>query len=166
MKTMMKIVAVVMIVLMMAGTALAAGQIRTSGNVNVRTGAGTDYTSKGTVKAGTVLKFDETHKDARGVIWYHVTSGSKGGWISSKYANVVSDSKAAEKAATVKITGEKVNARKGAGLGYDVVATVKAGKVLKYEGESKKDSRGVTWYKVSGGGRTGWVSSKYAVLQK
>ena len=162
MKTMMKIVAVVMIVLMMAGTALAAGQIKTSGNVNVRTGAGLDYKSKGTVKAGTVLKYDETKKDSRGVTWYHVPG--KGGWISSKYAKQVSDS--GKSYSSVKITGNTVNARKGAGLNYDVIATVKAGKVLKFEGETKKDSRCVSWYKVSGGGKTGWVSSKYAVLQK
>ena len=61
MKTMMKVIAMMLIaVMMMSGAALAAGQIRTDGKVNVRKGAGRDYGVKGTVNAGTVLNYDDT----------------------------------------------------------------------------------------------------------
>ena len=170
MKTMMKWIAALLIAaMMMTGAALASGKIRTDGNVNVRKGAGLNYASKGTVSAGKVLSFDETRKDERGVIWYHVTNG-KGGWISSKYTTQVSGSVSGEKvtaenATRVKATGN-VNVRKGPGLKYGVLGSAKAGQTAKFMGETRKDDRGVVWYKVGGNGKTGWVSSKYAKLMK
>ena len=158
MKTMMKWIAALLIAAMMMTTAaLAAGQIKTTGSVNVRKGAGLNYASKGTVKAGKVLDYDDTKKDGRGVVWYHITSG-KSGWVSSKYATPVSKDKN-----VVKATGN-VNLRKGPGLGYASIATLKKGKTAAYLGEKKKDNRGVAWYKVSFGGKTGWISSKYGKL--
>ena len=165
MKTMMKIVAAMLIAAMLLmGTALAAGKIRTEGQVNVRKGPGLDYTSVGTMKAGKVLEFDKTSKDERGVIWYHV----KGGWISSKYTaqiegSVDKDKKASGK--TVKATGN-MHLRKGPGLDYAEMGVIKAGKTATYLGSTKKDARGVAWYKVSFNSKTGWVSSKYGKLKK
>lgn len=54
--------------------------------------------------------------------------------------------------------------RTGPGLNYDQVVSFSEGKSLEYLGESSVDDRGVTWYKVSGGGNTGWVSSRYSEL--
>ena len=68
-------------------------------------------------------------------------------------------------AETLKTTGQ-VNMRKGPGLKYATIMTIGKGKTLTYTGTSKKDSRGVTWYKVSFNGKTGWVSSRYAKLGK
>lgn len=160
MKTMMKLIAALLIAaMMMTGAALAAGQIRTDGSVNVRKGAGLGYASKGTIAAGKVLDYDDTKKDGRGVIWYHITNG-KGGWVSSKYATQVSG-----KSNVVKATGN-VNLRKGPGLNYKDIGTLKKGNKAAYLGEAKKDERGVTWYKVSFGGKTGWISSRYGKLIK
>ena len=168
MKTMMKIVAAMLIaVMLLTSAALAAGKIQTTGNVNIRKGAGLDYSKAGVVKTGKVLSCDKTSKDERGVIWYHV----KGGWVSSKYATQIdSDSKSNSKsettsAKTVKATGN-VNLRKGPGLDYTDIGTMKKGKTASFLGTTKKDSRGVTWYKVSFNGKTGWVSSRYAKLGK
>ena len=44
--------------------------------------------------------------------------------------------------------------------------TMHTGETAKYLGETKKDERGVAWYKVSFNGKTGWVSSKYGKLNK
>ena len=164
MKTMMKIVAAMLIaVMLLTGAALAAGKIRIEGTVNLRKGAGLDYSTVGTLKNGKVLSFDKTKKDARGVIWYHV----KGGWVSSKNTTQIEgnvdnlkkgDAKAAGK--TVKATGD-VNLRKGPGLDYAEAGMMKAGKTAKYLGSTKKDYRGVKWYKVRYSGITGWVSSRY-----
>lgn len=60
----------------------------------------------------------------------------------------------------VKITG-KCNLRSGPGLGYYIKTTVPKGVKLTYT-SSKKDGRGVRWYKVKYNGYTGWVSSVYA----
>ena len=171
MKTMMKIVAAMLIaVMLLTGAAMAAGKIRTTGDVNVRKGAGLDYGSVRTVKAGKVLNFDKTKKDARGVIWYHVTDG-KTGWVSSRFTaqiegSVSKDAKAAKATGkTVKATGD-LYLRKGPGLGYAETVVMKTGKTASYLGQSKKDNRGVAWYKVSFNGKTGWVSSRYSKLVK
>lgn len=62
-------------------------------------------------------------------------------------------------------TTANVNVRSGPGLDYEIVVTCTAGKTLDYLGESQADDRGVDWYKVSVGDKTGWISSKYAELQ-
>ena len=165
MKTMMKIVATMLIAAMLLmGTALAAGKIRTEGQLNVRKGPGLDYTSVGTMKAGKVLEFDKTSTDERGVIWYHV----KGGWISSRYTTQIQGSVNGGKSSRtsgdyIKATGN-VNLRKGPGLDYADVGTMNKGQTADYLGSARKDARGVTWYKVSFNGRNGWVSSRYSKL--
>ncbi len=65
--------------------------------------------------------------------------------------------------AEVKTTGS-VWMRSGPGLSHDQVSSIAEGKTLEYLGESSVDERGVTWYKVSDGKNTGWVSSKYSEL--
>ena len=52
------------------------------------------------------------------------------------------------------------NIRSGAGTGYKIVATARYGAELSYHNQSKKDSNGVTWYKVSSenGAVVGWIS--------
>lgn len=70
----------------------------------------------------------------------------------------------AEDAGKVKTTGS-VNVRSGPGLDYKSLGSVKKGTTFEYQGESKKDDRGVTWYRVKYDGSTkAWVSSKYATL--
>ena len=161
MKNIKRIVAVLLIaVMLVTGTALAAGKIKTTGQVNLRKGAGLGYTSVGTVKSGKVMSFDKTKTDERGVIWYHV----KGGWISSKYTTQIEGSVSKDKKAsgkTVKATGN-MHLRKGPGLDYAEICVIKTGKTATYMGSTKKDARGVAWYKVSFNGRTGWVSSRYS----
>ena len=61
-------------------------------------------------------------------------------------------------------TTASVNLRSGPGLSYAIVTSFPEGKSLTYLGESSVDDRGVTWYKVSSGKNTGWISSRYARL--
>jgi len=63
----------------------------------------------------------------------------------------------------VRTTGN-VWLRSGPGLSYSQVTSFSEGKSLTYLGQSSVDERGVTWYKVSSGSHTGWVSSRYARL--
>ena len=59
-------------------------------------------------------------------------------------------------------TTGSVHVRAGAGVRYRSLTTVKKGTEVEYLDQEKKDSRGVTWYKVKVNSKvTGWVSSKY-----
>ena len=61
----------------------------------------------------------------------------------------------------LKTTGQ-VNVRKGAGLKYATVGVLAKGTIVSYLGASKKDDRGVAWYKINFNGNEGWISSKYS----
>ena len=63
------------------------------------------------------------------------------------------------------VTTGDANIRTGAGLDYKSVGVMPKGASAAYLNESKKDDRGVAWYRINYNGTTGWVSSKYAVLK-
>ncbi len=62
-------------------------------------------------------------------------------------------------------TTATVNLRSGPGLKYEIVTSYPEGKTLDYLDESSVDERPVTWYKVTDGKVTGWISSKFCVLE-
>ena len=168
MKMMIKVLAVLLIAVMgISGiAAMAEGMIQTTGNVNVRSGAGLDYAKKCSVGAGKTFTYDKTAKDNRGVIWYRVVKNGKTGWISSMYAKQVSGGKTGKGVSTkgmVVATGI-VNIRKAPSLDADLVSGMKKGGMATYLNEQSVDNRGVTWFKVKLNGRTGWVSSMYSRL--
>ena len=138
----------------------AVGQVTTTGSVNLRSGIGLSFASLRIIKGGVTLSYDMTGKDGRGVTWYHVTYRGKNGWVSSA---CVTEGGNSTSPTTVTATGA-VNIRSGASKTYQSLGVIAKGKVATYLGEARKDSRGVTWYKVSYNGITGWVSSKYARL--
>ena len=59
------------------------------------------------------------------------------------------------------MTTGTANIRKGPGKDYGVITTVGKGVSLTRL-DSKKDSRGVLWYKVKINGKTGWISSVFS----
>ena len=65
---------------------------------------------------------------------------------------------------TVRTTAS-VNLRKGPGLGYGKITSLKSGKTLSYAGVSQFDSRGMGWHKVYYNGSTAWISWAYSNLQ-
>jgi len=65
-------------------------------------------------------------------------------------------------AATKVYVNADVNLRKGPGVNYQIYTSVSEGTALKYLSKSKRDDRGVKWYKVSYKKKTLWVSSRYA----
>lgn len=130
--------------------------VTTTANVHLRAGAGVEYGSYRLVDAGTTLTYDDTEKDTNGVTWYHVSYRGDTGWISSRYTR--SGSGGADGKVT---TTGRVHLRAGAGLDYASRATIDEGVTLTYD-KTARDERGVTWYRVSYRGMTGWVSSMYA----
>ena len=65
--------------------------------------------------------------------------------------------------AEVRTTGN-VWLRSGPGLDYEALSILSEGKTFEYLGESSVDERGVAWYRITAGEKTGWVSSRYSEL--
>ena len=61
----------------------------------------------------------------------------------------------------VKTTGN-VNVRKGAGTNTKIMGVLPSGTIVSYLRVTKKDKRGVAWYKINFNGTAAWVSSKYS----
>ena len=56
-------------------------------------------------------------------------------------------------------TSGKCNLRRGPGLDYSSITTIPADTKMSYD-KTSKDERGVTWFRVSYNGKSGWVSGK------
>lgn len=64
-------------------------KVITTGNVNVRMGAGLYYATLGSVGKGVSLTYaGESKKDDRGVRWYMVKFRGDYGWVSSRYSKL------------------------------------------------------------------------------
>ena len=168
MKTLKRIGAVVLliaIVMAMCGTAFASSipnEVYTTGKVFMRTKASINAKSIIAIKKGEWVPCSDVKKDSRGVIWYEVSYKNKTGWISSVYAT--SDKKDPPKSKVVASSGDTW-IRKKANKDSTKLGLLPQGKKATYCQQSKKDSRGVRWYKVTYQGVTGWVSSKYTKLK-
>jgi uncharacterized protein YgiM (DUF1202 family) len=140
----------------------ASSKIYVNTDANLRKGPGKDYGVYTSVKDGETLKYlDDTESDDRGVDWYKVSYNGKALWISSKCATKVAKPISSAKKRVV--TTADCNLRKGPGMNYKVYVAVQKGSSMKYLGKTKKDSRGVKWYKISYYGKSLWVSSKASV---
>lgn len=138
-----------------------ANLITTTANVNLRAGAGVEYVSWRLVDAGTTLTYDDSDRDSNGTLWYHVSYKGDDGWISSRYTRSGSGGGGGGSSDGRVTTTGSVHLRSGPGLDYASRDTVPEGVTLNYD-KTSKDDRGVTWYRVTYRGTTGWVSSRYA----
>lgn len=164
MKNIKKALAAILVlatILALSTAALASGKtLYATATVNLRKGAGLDYGVIRTLHKNDAATQLDSAKDGRGVIWYKVKlENGQTGWVSSKY---ISDKPVGK--ASITLTG-KVNLRKDANKESKSLKTVPKGTVLTFT-KTEKDGRGVVWYKVSYDGKTGWVSSKYAKINK
>ena len=144
----------------------------TGGVVNVRSGPGVSYEDVGTLARGECLPYlNETRYDAGGQAWYKAQYYSYGEvWVSAVYSELTytrtdayADDDAGTSGSYIQATG-RLNVRSGPGLGYDDKGTLLSGSTATYLGEYSTDERGVTWYKISYNGGSGWVSSRYCTL--
>ena len=126
-------------------TVVAKGLVSmSSGDLNIRKGAGTSYAKVGSIANHTKVELYEI-VTVDGVQWGRVSEG----WISLKYVKL---------AETGTVTGDSVNVRKGAGTGYDVVGSYKKGDTIYvYETTLVGSS---TW----GHTDKGWINMKYAKM--
>ena len=145
-----------------AGFGLLAGEVTVSGSVNVRSGPGIGHAILTTMRSGEAAAYLGTASvDERGVLWYSVEFEGVSGWVSSVYAELTGSGE--YEYTTVEGVSGNSNVRVGPGLGYASVGTLYKGETADYLGVSSIDERGVTWYLISFGGQTGWVSSKYTL---
>lgn len=145
----------------------SAGYVKAvNGNVNVRSTPNLNGADIGTLERGeTALYLGQSSVDDRGVTWYQVSFNGKVGWASSRYSELVGGySGSYSSDSYVQAVGGDVNIRNAPSLSAGYVGVMYEGDVASYLGQSSVDYRGVTWYMVSFGGRTGWVSSRYSVL--
>lgn len=136
------------------------GKINAS-DVNVRSGAGTNYSIIGTMNKGDTFTITGTKNDKSGTKWYKLNYKSKTGYVISKYVDIVkfTVTSVSNLKGTVN-SSDGINVRKGPGTGYSSLGTMKNGKTFTITGKVK-DSKGVWWYRLTFNGKTGYVSSKY-----
>lgn len=158
-------VLVALMVSLLGSFALAGGmELRTTASVNLRKGPGTGYTKIVAVSKGSEFDYTGISKyDSRGVVWHKIEYKKSYAWVSSKYSNVYDDGSKLNDSTYVRTTAS-VNLRKGPGTGYGKLSTASKNTKLFFLGDTAKDSKGTTWYKVSCSKGEAWVSSKYAKL--
>ena len=157
----------------------SADDVITTGQAFVRMGPNKDARDITSVASGKRYTLLGSEKDSRGVTWYKVAfPGYDNAWISSNVSKITNAAKVPdleeetensgnpvfvdEVDADVKASGN-VFMRKGPGLGFMSVGTLKKDQKLIFLEETSVDSRGVVWNRcwnsVHG---IVWVSSKYS----
>lgn len=142
------------------GTGKKTVSVSSGSKLNLRSGPGTSYAIKGTVKSGDTVKVLNTEDN-----WVKVTVSSSGktGWIMAKYVGGSSGSSGSGSSGSssstqnvYRVTGASLNVRKGAGTSYGKVATLHTGDAFKVTGSSGN------WFKITTfSGISGWVSKNY-----
>ena len=141
---------------MASGTA----QVKASSGLNVRKGAGTQYSKIGWLSNGTKISYQAEQNG-----WLKFNYNGKDGYVSKQYTSITSTSSgnhassgatSSQSNGSVKVTASSLNVRTGAGTGYKVIGTVKKNQVFSYSAESNG------WYKINYNGKDGWISGKYA----
>ena len=160
-------VLVALLMSILSSFAFAAGtdmELKTTASVNLRKGPGTGYAKIIAVTKNREFEYTGVSKyDSRGVVWHKIEYKTGYAWVSSAYSDVYDGSTKLSDSKYVTTTAS-VNLRKGPGTGYGKLSTASKNTKLFYLGESKKDSAGTTWYKVSCSKGEAWVSGKYAKL--
>ena len=141
-----------------------------AGPLNVRSGPGTSYKKVGSLKKGSAVTILET---ANG--WYKVTDGKLTGYVSDDYITVstpaesntqppAEDTPPTQSGSTGsetsgikegRVNAGPLNVRSGPGTSYAKVGSLKMNTLVTIEEQVNG------WYKVTGGGLTGYVSADY-----
>lgn len=127
-------------------------KVRTTANLNMRSGSSTAYKTVLTIPSGTTVS--ASAKASNG--WYKVSYAGKTGWVSGSYVKAVATSGSSSSLPAKVRTTANLNMRSGSSTAYKIVLTIPSGTTVSV---SAKASNG--WYKVSYAGKTGWVSGTY-----
>lgn len=137
------------------------GQV-TATQLNVRSGAGTNYSKIGSLDKGKTFTVTGSAKDTSGVTWYKLNYNGKAGYVSSNYVNIKQNTvtSVTNMQGTVNTAKDPLIVRSGPGTGYSKLGTLAKGKTFAITGKIQ-DSSGVWWYTFNYNGKTGYVSSAY-----
>lgn len=142
----------------------AAGETAqvTADLLNVRSGAGTNYSRIGSLSRGKTFTVTGSANDRSGTLWYRLNYNSKTGYVSSEYVNIKQPTvtPVSNLNGTVNITSGVLNVRSGPGSSYSRIGSLAKGKTFSVTGKAQ-DSSGTWWYTFSYSGKTGYVTSQY-----
>lgn len=125
-------------------------------NCYIRTAPGLSGEIIDTVPVGaSATCLGDTAVDSRGVTWYKATYDGVTGWISDLQVQVNYSSSTAY---TITAVEEHCYIRTAPGLSGEIIYTVPVGASAIYLYDTSVDNRGVTWYKATYDGVTGWMS--------
>lgn len=134
--------------------------------VNVRSGAGTNYSVVGVASQNQEITVIGEENDSAGAKWYKIKFNDTTGFMHSDYVTMEQENNNPpttypEKAA--KVNASSVNVRSGAGTNNGVVATLALNTSITVIGEDK-DGSGATWYKIKYDGGEGFMHSDYVTI--
>lgn len=132
-------------------TALTASYVTTS-KIHYRTGAGTSYTSKGTVAKGKPVEVVfGWYQTVSGQKWYKVKIGSKYYYMMGKYLT--------QETRVQYTTTAKATYRSGAGTSYASKGTLAKGSAVQIVKGWSKKANSYTWYKLRQGNSYYYIAS-------
>lgn len=120
----------------------------TATNLNVRSGAGTNYSRIGSLRQGSAVQVIQKLSNG----WYKISYNGKTGYVSGQYIKENSSSPAP----VYRVDVSGLNVRSGPGVQYSKLGLLKNGAVLNV---IHKETNG--WYKINFNGKTGYVSGQY-----
>ena len=145
-----------------SSTTTQSGTVKANGGLNVRSGAGTSYSSIGLLSNGAQVEIVETSGS-----WYKIKYGSGYGYVSKDYVTVSSNSNSGSnngnssstttQSGTVKANGG-LNVRSGAGTSYSSIGLLSNGAQVEIVETSG------SWYKIKYGSGYGYVSKDYITI--
>ena len=162
-KSMLVLIVVSIVMTLFAGAALADTVKGVGGSTNIRKGPGTNYKVIGSFPKGASATWKDTADDEndRDVTWYQITYKGVTGWVSSMYTSKDGEKTYNQTNGNLWTTGS-VRMRSEGSLDAKIICTIPKGeRVNKLSDEREADDRGVYWYRVSWGTKTGWVSAAY-----
>ncbi|MBE5807548.1 MAG: hypothetical protein E7317_04315 [Clostridiales bacterium] len=154
-------------------TSRSGGTLWATAAVNIRSGPGVSYNTVGVLEEGASARYvGNDSYDAAETAWFQIETDEVSGWVSSAYVTFTEkkapreepEEEATVSGAFVSITGSRTNLRSGPGVVYSELTTMEEGDTAVYLDNYATDEYETIWYNVSYGDYTGWVSSRYAVL--
>jgi len=132
------------------GRVEAASTYTTTANLNLRKSASTSGTILLTIPSGRSVTYLGTYGS-----WYKVSYGGQTGYVSAQYVKVSTSSTMTTTSTKTYTTTVNLNLRKSASPTGTILLTIPSGRNVTYLGTYG------SWYKVSYGGQTGYVSAQY-----
>ena len=142
-------------VLMSQGTA----KVTAKAGLNVRTGAGQEYTKIGSLANGTNVRFTGEQNG-----WLQINYNNRTGYICKTYTQITQASSVGTSPSggkTMYTTANSLNVRKGPGKGYAAIGSLSYGTAVSL---LCTESNG--WHKISYKGGTAYISGSYVQTNK